>query len=365
MLRREKREQAKRDASILARGSVDTLRTMMGDFGNREAWRGYFLRYPSARLVGIREALGLTQAEAADAAQVSMREWKCAEEGGYSDGAWRLLGVVAAEDGGYRDPKSWADRFSAFAAEEARVATIENRKWRRVLRSLRKMLGWSIAETEKTLGFENLIPAEYRMPDNSDLLGYRLAILSHAYIRAGYLLQLEYQIEQEKASVTGWSRGRLRWGGDLYATSGLFGISPAQWIRFERGLFWTEDERVLADGALVALGDSVGALGGLATARDRHSEISQRMRAYREESPTATYDGAVARLAEEQGTRNGASLRKMRQRRNLRAAAHSWAILENGCAPCTSEPSGLKSVALFFMSGADWPHYYKKHLRFR
>jgi hypothetical protein len=365
MIRRERREQTERDRSILARGDADALRERMGGLGNREAWRGYLLRHPALRLIEIRRQAGMTQRQAAEAAKVALREWKSAEEGGYSEGAWRVLGAVSGVDA-----SEWAGRYSDNVFAESMATMRENVRWRQALREVREMVGWSLDLAESELGIAGLQAAETRMPVTSDLLSMRLAMIAHAYAVAGYLPQVRYCLfDKPRVGLSDFVRRRFALGGDVYAVSGLFGMPPTQWLRWESGVFFSRDEETIARLALEALADTNGAVVDLGLARSKHSALCARMTERRAADTHRTYDAAARSLVGRQERvivgDESAAARRLRQRRNLRAAAHSWAILENGCAPCTSDPTGLKSVALFFMNGAEWPHYYKNHLRCR
>lgn len=365
MIRREKREQTERDRSILARGDVDALRERMGGVGNREAWRGYLLKHPALRLIEIRRQVGVTQRQAAEAAKVALREWKSAEEGGYSEGAWRVLGAVSGVEA-----SAWPNRYTDNVINESTATMRENVRWRQALRDVREMIGWSLAFAESELGITGLQAAESRMPVTSDLLSMRLAMIAHAYAVAGYWPQVRYcRFETPKTEMSAFTQRRLALGGDVYAVAGLFGMPPSQWLRWEGGVFFSVEEETIARLALEATADTNGAVADLGLARAKHSALCARMTERRASDNHRTYDAAARALVARQERvvvcGETVASRRLRQRRNLRAASHSWAILENGCAPCTSDPTGLKSVALFFMNGAEWPHYYKNHLRCR
>ena len=354
-------------AGFLRFGNVGGVVDAIGGGGSREGWRDLLCRWPAQQLAAWRGRERITREDACKQLGVSMRMWGGAEQGRCADDAWMLLGALRG--GPMQDAtSSRKDIVSECVAQRTAVTMRENRMWRRVLKTARETGGRTIEEIESGVGIRGLQAIEWRMPDDGDLLWGRLSMLCTAYFDNGWDDVVKYcyrgdrhEIENEYASA------RLKlFDGDAYFLCGMLGMSPAQWMRWEGGLFYSVEEKTAAEAALWALSSQSRCV-ALSAQMEKEAPLSERMRTYRRASGKGTADDAIARLIKDGGTQEGDAVaaKRIGGRKHLRCATHHWMILENGCAPTHSDHGGLKSVGMGFMKGSEWTAYYNQSVRVR
>lgn len=335
---------------------------------SRSQWREVLNAYPARALRVWRKQEGLTLTEGVELTGVSLRDWAWAELGKNPEMAWLLFGLLGDLTYAKGEEKSVRLRLGTKHANIEGDRIFFNRLWRGIFRALRGMLTWTAKDCEHALHLPAWGNIEARMPLNSDMLTWRICEAQQAFVEIGYRPQMLYLLEQAGIEHLKDNHPfmdlRLQYGGDIYKQAGTLGINPFQWWRWEQNLFYCEEERRLADSALAAIRDT-SIWGQLNDQRERETPLLSRMKNIRIGQVDGTYSKAAAWLAQQEKLEGGdpAMTRRVKKRRNLRMASHHWGILENGCVGHVSSDEGLKAVAMGFMSGSSWAHYFNKHLR--
>lgn len=383
----------------LYHGDAEDVVSSLGP--ERSRWREAINAYPARLLQRIRKAAGLSLSDACPLVGVSVREWAFAERGQNPEAAWKLYGAIGGEalgdvtllasflEGAMMSGKCkgeqarhaqiaplgkrWFARYSALGAKEFEARHRHHRLMRSLLTILRKArLRWTAQVVENDFGIQDLNNIEFRMSDESEFLTWRMEELIKSYVVHGYKEHLLYVLEQDGGRSPLQEKAplfyeRMKVGGDIYKCAGMFGMNPKQWWRMEQGVFYAQEEKILHAALLLAMRDSAMML-ELDAQREKQTPLYARMRDVRLQAGQGTYGEAARWLAEHtvegQGEGESAAMkRRLGKKRNTRMACHHWGILENGCAPEMSSDEGLKAVAMGFMSGSAWKHYYNKNLR--